>query len=468
MKTARVAIAVVVLALAGRVAAQVSECAQVFGRCIDANTDTCIQETTVTDFCCRELADLANCIEQGTSSCTGEEGVRLLEQLNGILTNAREQCDTLTPANEVGTLFPNVDAPFVSVSQQCLDAIKACKADNDVEGMCENAIGAEDCCNAANDRDVCFRSLSQSVCDAAWRAAYANRRPSILEEIARLCMAPSGTPLPTATAEPQEPRELRECRTAAERCLEEAENLSACEDLGDDCCPVSRAYSTCLEDVVESQCSSFRDSFQDDFARAQLYADQSCDVNNDFDPCFPADATVVLEHGSTKTMAELQIGDRVLVEGSVFADVYFFSHRVPAPRKFRFVSLTSASGSKVTLSPSHYLYANGKLSAAGAVKVGDAIELANGETSEVSSVEFVVAAGLYNPHTLSGDLVVDGVRTSTYTTAVHPMVAHTLLWPVRVLYQMGIRPPRLLDNDFPSAVTRTLLPQGDDSAELLR
>jgi hypothetical protein len=43
------------------------------------------------------------------------------------------------------------------------------------------------------------------------------------------------------------------------------------------------------------------------------------------------------------------------------------------------------------------------------------------------------AEGLYNPHTMHGDIVVDGVHTSTYTDSVAPALAHALLWPVRML-----------------------------------
>ena len=48
------------------------------------------------------------------------------------------------------------------------------------------------------------------------------------------------------------------------------------------------------------------------------------------------------------------------------------------------------------------------------------------------------ARGLYNPHTLHGDVVVDGVLTSTYTGVVHPALAHALLAPLRQLYSAGL------------------------------
>ena len=46
--------------------------------------------------------------------------------------------------------------------------------------------------------------------------------------------------------------------------------------------------------------------------------------------------------------------------------------------------------------------------------------------------------GLYNPHTLHGDIVVDGVLTSTYTAAFSPTLAHVALAPLRALYRAGV------------------------------
>jgi hypothetical protein len=49
-------------------------------------------------------------------------------------------------------------------------------------------------------------------------------------------------------------------------------------------------------------------------------------------------------------------------------------------------------------------------------------------------VSKVLATGLYNPQTLQGDVVVDNVRASTYTTAVEPAFAHAVLTPLRAAY----------------------------------
>ncbi len=55
----------------------------------------------------------------------------------------------------------------------------------------------------------------------------------------------------------------------------------------------------------------------------------------------------------------------------------------------------------------------------------------------VVAVSPEVATGLYNPQTLSGDIVVNGIRASTYTAAIAPSLAHVALWPVRMMYRLG-------------------------------
>lgn len=42
----------------------------------------------------------------------------------------------------------------------------------------------------------------------------------------------------------------------------------------------------------------------------------------------------------------------------------------------------------------------------------------------------------FNPQTLDGDILVDGIVTSTYTTAVAPRVARAVLSPLRLLYTL--------------------------------
>ena len=66
------------------------------------------------------------------------------------------------------------------------------------------------------------------------------------------------------------------------------------------------------------------------------------------------------------------------------------------------------------------------------------LTLASGKQDKVLSVGRVQKDGIFNPHTLQGDIVVDGVLTSTYTSAFSPTLAHVVLAPLRALYRAGV------------------------------
>ncbi|KAK1865619.1 hypothetical protein I4F81_008148 [Pyropia yezoensis] len=157
--------------------------------------------------------------------------------------------------------------------------------------------------------------------------------------------------------------------------------------------------------------------------------------------CFPASARVAVAGGRTKRMDEVTTGDDLAVTHTTSSRVFGWSHRVAA-RTTTFVALTAAhEAAPLLLSPSHYLYVNGRLAAASTVAVGDALTTASGAPAAVTAVGRVAAAGLYAPHTLHGELVVGGVRVSSYTQAVHPAVAHALLAPVRAAFRWGVPEP---------------------------
>lgn len=154
---------------------------------------------------------------------------------------------------------------------------------------------------------------------------------------------------------------------------------------------------------------------------------------DDGSACFPADATVELENGSIKTMEKLELGDRVKVSSNDFSDVFMFTHKV-ADSVSEFVKISTASGAELSVTKGHYLYVNGALAAAKTVQTGDVLELGSGLSTTVEAVSCATSRGIFNPQTISGDIIVNGVRASTYTTAVEPAAAHKLLAPFRALY----------------------------------
>ena len=153
--------------------------------------------------------------------------------------------------------------------------------------------------------------------------------------------------------------------------------------------------------------------------------------------CFPASAKATLESGSTVRMNQLKIGDRVHVGKGVYSDVFMFTHYDAEYTSSNYVRLRTSDNLRITLTTTHYIYANDKLVPASEVKVGDYLLRGDGTKSIVTEVQHKVKEqGLYNPQTIHGSIVVDGVTCSTYTKAVEPKLAHALLSPLRAIYRL--------------------------------
>lgn len=171
--------------------------------------------------------------------------------------------------------------------------------------------------------------------------------------------------------------------------------------------------------------------------------------------CFPGGASVLLESGERKLMCDVQIGDRVQAGPGVFSTVFMFTHRLPKKR-YPFVRLIASNGAALSLTAGHILHVNGGLSPAGRVRVGDVLRNADGDWVRVIKVEAVDDVGLYNPQTVSGDIVVDGLLATAYTAAIRPPVAHAMLAPLRAAFRWVGRSSSTLEDGFPFAVSRGL------------
>lgn len=97
----------------------------------------------------------------------------------------------------------------------------------------------------------------------------------------------------------------------------------------------------------------------------------------------------------------------------------------------------TASGSTISATAQHYLYHNNTLVQAQHIKLGDALQLADGSASVVIGINHTQAEGLYSPFTMHGDIVVDGVQASCYSADVSPAIAHALSWPLRLAHSAG-------------------------------
>ena len=216
------------------------------------------------------------------------------------------------------------------------------------------------------------------------------------------------------------------------------------------------------------------------------------------DACFPRHATVAVRGVGRVRMDALAVGNVVRVGPTAWSPIVAWSHAEPSALT-TYVRMTTASAVLVA-TPGHYVYIfeppvsgggggmyggtprtapRRRLVAAGAVAIGDYVHVVDGPaaatapSSNGSRLEAVTAtatvteaAGRYAPHTTAGELLVDGVAVSAYTTAVAPMVAHGLLAPVRWAAAVGVRDvvgerlARGLHSGGMATAMRWLLPRG--------
>ncbi len=157
--------------------------------------------------------------------------------------------------------------------------------------------------------------------------------------------------------------------------------------------------------------------------------------------CFPGAARVGTGAGVVR-MSEVALGQRVADSGIGDSPVYMFSHRDPdAVARFvrvQYRDMRLNVTRMLTASPGHYVWTTARrLRAMDELQVGDALLDAQGRnTLRITRVSDVVDLGLYNPHTISGSLVVDGVLVSSYTRAVTPASATSALCVIRAFHRL--------------------------------
>lgn len=185
--------------------------------------------------------------------------------------------------------------------------------------------------------------------------------------------------------------------------------------------------------------------------------------------CFPADATVLTTQG-VKSMGDLHVGDAVLAVDdygrTFFDDVYMFGHSDAKVNSLMYkinLHTMSADAQEFALfaSGDHFLpvcpstfqcsWSERINIYARQVRVGDIVWVTGedgreGRLANVDSVGMEQKSGLFNPYTLSGNIIVNGVVASAHSSWIldrfafgqsHqslPEVYQVLFWPGRMLY----------------------------------
>lgn len=165
--------------------------------------------------------------------------------------------------------------------------------------------------------------------------------------------------------------------------------------------------------------------------------------------CFPDSALVETRYGSVE-LARLRVGDVVMSRPGEYSPVYMFSHH-DGGASTMMIHVTLASGRNVTLSPGHHIMTliRGRSQDVPAFRLrkGLPLDTVTGR-DKITKISKVRRTGLYNPHTISGTIVINGVVCSTYTQHVHQFTAHALLSPLRMLWRIGRLPVELVSSLF--------------------
>ncbi|CAG0903152.1 unnamed protein product [Darwinula stevensoni] len=186
--------------------------------------------------------------------------------------------------------------------------------------------------------------------------------------------------------------------------------------------------------------------------------------------CFPADSTVVTKTGR-KRLEDLQVGEEVLVmeDGGklAFGSVLLFLDRDEGAAG-EFVTLRTARGNSIALTPSHLVYsvpaaanaANATEAStvrfAGDVEVGDAVLVRSTrdptqvETDRVVQIGRETRRGVFAPLTDRGTILVDDAVASCYAVIDSHRVAHYSFLPVRWL--AAVFPPERTASRLASGV----------------
>lgn len=177
--------------------------------------------------------------------------------------------------------------------------------------------------------------------------------------------------------------------------------------------------------------------------------------------CFPSGELVSLVSGLEIPIEQLELGQDVRhhhptenPNSSQSSSVFAFSHRDPVAISV-FLKITFVSSGNIVrhlrISKGHYIYIHRRSSTysplfqqskdtllvpAIHVRPGDYLFGATGDKMLVLVVEDTVAKGLYNPHTMHGNLVVNNVLVSCYTTVVKPTIASVILAPLRFIRRL--------------------------------
>ena len=113
-----------------------------------------------------------------------------------------------------------------------------------------------------------------------------------------------------------------------------------------------------------------------------------------------------------------------------------------------FLSITASNNQTIRLTPDHYIFVVRnetmlEIPSQG-VEIGDGLVVGKASILPVVAISLVKSQGLYNPYTMTGRIVVDGVLASCHSSAMLDGLFHKLGIPLSTGYQVAFAPIRFL------------------------
>jgi len=160
--------------------------------------------------------------------------------------------------------------------------------------------------------------------------------------------------------------------------------------------------------------------------------------------CFSSSSVVLLATGDTVRVPQLKPGDQITSAtfsgDAVFSPFLGWLHR-DDNLTATFVTITTASGNKISLTPLHLLAVTENVNKspgmrfANTVRVGDYLWSGGSGLTRVTAVTSRVLKGVYAPLTSTGTLLVDDLLASSYAHLANHEVAHLAFLPYRLFPQ---------------------------------
>ena len=184
--------------------------------------------------------------------------------------------------------------------------------------------------------------------------------------------------------------------------------------------------------------------FAKESAAACLVLDEAAPPAAAYAACYHAAGTA----GAARLVAmrDLAAGDAVLTssaKGALAATRVVANHHRWSHKLSSMLTLHTADGTALSLTPGHALYVDGQLADAASASAGSFLTNANGKITIVESVAMVEeGVAVINPVTTSGTILAsDGGEGAPILAATHPMFIAELMveWPVvRGLLNVGL------------------------------